>query len=88
MSDNPHAHFDATHHDDDVAFGPFKFLNPTTRRVPLDYARNTVKGGATRSEENGKEVVGNAGLGNAGDVRTADVHRKWRSRDNRKGEQH
>ncbi|PQE19464.1 integral membrane protein [Rutstroemia sp. NJR-2017a WRK4] len=85
MSDNPHTHFDATHHDDEIAFGPFKFLNPTTRRVPLEYARNNVKGGTTTTQENGKEVVGKTGLGNAGDVRAADVHRKWRSRDNRKG---
>ncbi|KAM3072427.1 hypothetical protein ACMFMG_009228 [Clarireedia jacksonii] len=77
MSDNSHTYFDATHHEDDVAFGALKFLNPTTRRVPLTYAGSTVNGATTRND---KDVVGKAG-----DVRAADVHRKWRSRDNRKG---
>ena len=78
-------HWTGRRHQEGEAYGPFAFLNPTTRRVPLPAQK------ANSSEE---DVQGkNSSDGNttgpsgpsSGETRAEDVYAKWRSRDNRKG---
>lgn len=67
------------------AYGPFAFLNPTTRRVSLQW-QNTEKTSAG-NEVDTKDAEKSATVaqlkGNA--IGATEVHRRWRSRDNRKG---
>lgn len=69
------------HHDEELSYGPFAFLNPTIRRVPLSLRLPDQK---PSSGEDGV-VQKNHDVGED-QIRAKDVHREFRTRDNRKGD--
>lgn len=69
------------------SYGPFSFLNPTTRKYALDF-----EGIKRQSSEEGLESKDNGAVNGAQnskatdeELRAQDVHRLFRTRDNRKG---
>ena len=74
------------------ASGPFSFLNPTTRRSALPPFRKTHTSSQSSSQDTPQENGGmqlkkveEAEEAPKDEILAEDVHRKWRSRDNRKG---
>ena len=78
-------HFTGRHHYEGEAFGPFGFLNPTTRRSPLPAWKPDAHSSASSENDPGKADGEQASKAKNGEIRAEDVQRKWRSRDNRKG---
>jgi hypothetical protein len=79
-------HFTGLHHYEGESSGPFSFLNPTTRRMPIPSQKED------RSSSQEESLKDGDGEQNAvkeskqkDEIRAEDVYRKWRSRDNRKG---
>ena len=79
-------HFTGPHHYDGESHGPFSFLNPTMRHIPLPSHK---RDGQTSQEESLQDENGEhrdeQDPKHKDEIRAADVHKKWRSRDNRKG---
>lgn len=69
------------------SYGPFSFLNPTTRKYPLHF--EGIKRQSSKKELESKEngALNGAQKSKATDeeLRARDVHRLFRTRDNRKG---
>jgi hypothetical protein len=79
-------HFTGLHHYEGEAYGPFGFLNPTARRVPLPIQKAEGQSSQAESLQNGSEHHDTVkATTSKDDIRANDVHRLWRSRDNRKG---
>jgi len=81
----------ARHNEEVEAYGPFAFFNPTIRRFPLKWA-NTEQSSSQEELAEGDKKDGDNGaaapvknIGNKEEVKASAIHRKWRSRDNRKG---
>lgn len=73
-------------HEAGVAYGPFKFLNPTTRREHIQWNDERRKGVENAVEKEKKEEEKKRGSAKNEDGNgKALVVRKWRARDNRKG---
>ncbi|CAG8977027.1 hypothetical protein HYALB_00008885 [Hymenoscyphus albidus] len=86
MSSNaPHLHH---HHlqEEELSYGPFGFLNPTIRRVPLSFtishqissSGNVDQSSAKNTAQKGQDV-------RQDQVRSEGMYREFRTRDNRKG---
>ncbi|KAF4625392.1 hypothetical protein G7Y89_g12774 [Cudoniella acicularis] len=79
----------------ELAFGPFGFLNPTIRRYPLSWKlpvreQERQSDGDGGEEEGPKDGEEGQGSGNGGQtkkdvIRAEEVQREYRTRDNRKG---
>jgi hypothetical protein len=69
------------------SYGPFAFLNPTTRKYALHFrgTRRKATQGGLESQENGALHAAQDSKSEDPEVRAEDVHRLFRSRDNRKG---
>jgi hypothetical protein len=79
-------HFRGPGHYEGTSTGPLSFLNPTERRAPLPH--NSLGQGQPSSQEESLKSGNSenkAPSQQKDEVRAEDVHRKWRSRDNRKG---
>jgi hypothetical protein len=75
------------HHDEGQAYGPFTFLNPTTRRLPLPFQKPVRESSQEdlQVKENGARNATPHSNGKNDDIRAEDVERLYRTRDNRKG---
>lgn len=83
-----HPHFTGLHHYEGEAYGPFAFLNPTTRRYPLPYHKKLERNSSEQEDllkSDSGELQAVKESPKRREVRAKDVYRKWRSRDNRKG---
>src|ERR1700716_1421118 len=83
-------HFTGIHHYEGEAYGPFGFLNPTSRKQPLP-ARKAEQQSSQEDvlkNGNGQQKAVKEAPENKDEIRASDVYRKWRSRDNRKGNFH
>lgn len=77
-------HFPERHYDGSAS-GPFALLNPTVRRFPLAASKPDAQC-SDSSQIKGADAETKADRLPRDEVRAEDVERKWRSRDNRKGE--
>lgn len=81
-------HFSDRHYEGSAS-GPFSFLNPTTRRIPLTSGQTNIRQQLSRdTSRNGESPVekpAQDGAASKPEIRAEDVHHKWRTRDNRKG---
>lgn len=84
------SHFSDRHYEGTMS-GPFSFLNPTIRRLPVPVNSQPRSGSETGDEKtpDGETTGSSPSPSNAPapkeEVRASAVEQKWRSRDNRKG---
>jgi hypothetical protein len=88
MSNLPHW---SGHRDEGQTYGPFTFLHPTSRRLPLPFHKPVRE--SSQEDLQGKENGGHnatrpsngASNGKSDEIRADEVERLYRTRDNRKG---
>lgn len=79
-------HFTRRPHYDGEAFGPFGFLNPTTRKYALpSQTRKKAPSQESSQHSAGGGTPAHPSIAKKDEIHAEDVLRKWRTRDNRKG---